>query len=73
MRKSSGEGNPVEDLLGAFLTFKNGLVISGMWASSYGEAFGAGQACAGGVQGCNPLRAGGTHGPVSQDPFQLNI
>lgn len=44
----------MEDLLRAFLTFKNGLVISGMWASSFGEAFGAGQACAGGVQGVQP-------------------
>ena len=54
MRKSSGEGNPGEDLLGAFLTFKNGLTISGMSVSSYGEALGAGQACGGGVQGVQP-------------------
>lgn len=43
MRKSWGEGNSGEDLLGAFLTFKNRLIISAMSASSYGEALGVGQ------------------------------
>lgn len=54
MRRSLGEGNLGKDLLGAFLTFKNNLVVSGMLMSLYEEALGAGQACARGVQGVQP-------------------
>lgn len=50
MRKNLEEGNLGEDLIGAFLTFQNSLIISGMLMSSYG----AGQACARGVQGVQP-------------------
>lgn len=73
MRKSWGEGNSGEDWLGAFLTFKNRLIISAVSASSNGEALGVDQARARGLQGVHPFRAGGTCVPMSQDPFQLNI
>lgn len=66
MRKSWGEGNSGENLLGAFLTFKNRLIISAMSASSYGEAFRVGQARARDLQGVHPSRE---EEHVSQDHF----
>ena len=63
MRKSSGEGNLGEDLRGAFLTFKNGLIISGMLTSSYGEALEQVKLVLGVCRARSPLRAGGHLAP----------
>lgn len=68
MRKSWGEENSRDDLLGAFLTFKNRLIISAMSASSYGEALG-GQTRARDLQGVRPFRAGGNTCPGVPRPF----
>lgn len=73
MRKSSGEGNPVEDLLRAFLTFKNGWLFLGCGHLPMGRPLEQVKLVLGVCRECSPLRAGDTHGPVSQDPFQLNI
>lgn len=70
MRKSWGEGNSGEDLLGAFIIFKNRLIISAMSASPYGEALGVGQARARDLQGVQPFREGEHMCPKT--PFQLN-
>lgn len=69
MRKNWGEGNSGEDLLGAFLTFKNRLTISAMSASSYREALRVGQARTRDLQGMNPFREGNTCVPR---PFSAN-